>query len=132
MTELKITFKRKLLPNFGMIAMVSVQDIGKAAARALLDGPRGLRVIELAGPVDVTPNEVARIFGTILGRPVQAVAAPLDAVIPTFTSFGVSEGMARLYREMYESVESGLLTNGDGEPVRGSTPIEETLRTLLG
>jgi putative RNA 2'-phosphotransferase len=32
------------------IAMVSTRDIGRAAAAALLDPPRGRRVIELAGP----------------------------------------------------------------------------------
>ena len=110
--------------------MVSTADIGRAAARALLDGPRGTRLIELAGPTDPTPAEIAAAFAKILGRPVAAVEAPLSAVVPTFMSFGISQNIAELYREMYEAIESGKLAF-EGEVVRGTTPVEDTLRALV-
>jgi uncharacterized protein YbjT (DUF2867 family) len=126
-----------VLPSFiGLdrpTAMVSTPDIGKTAARALLDGPRGYRVIELAGPTDPTPKEVAATFAKILGRPVNAVAAPIAAVVPTFTSFGISENIASLYQEMYEGLQSGhVVAAQGGEHVRGTTTLEETLRALVG
>lgn len=112
---------------------VGTPDIGKAAARALLDGPRGHRAIELAGPADPTPKDVAAAFAKILGRPVNAVAAPMAAVVPTFTSFGISQNIAALYQEMYEGFASGHIVPERGnEHVRGTTTIEETLRGLVG
>lgn len=115
------------------VTMVSTPDIGKTAARALLDGPRGVRTIELAGPRDLTPNDVAAAFEKLLGKPVRAVAAPLDAVVPTFTSFGISQNIAELFREMYAGIASGRVAPEAGnELLRGSTPLEETLRLLIG
>ena len=112
--------------------MVSTVDIGKTVAQALLDGPRGVRVIELAGPSDASPNDVAAAFSRILAKPVQAVEAPLDAVVPTFTSFGMSNNVAGLFREMYQALAQGKLLPEAGEHVRGTTPLESTLRGLLG
>jgi len=112
--------------------MVSTVDIGKTVAQALLDGPRGVRVIELAGPSDASPNDVAAAFSRILAKPVQAVEAPLDAVVPTFTSFGMSNNVAGLFREMYQALAQGKLLPEAGEQVRGTTPLESTLRGLLG
>lgn len=125
-----------VLPSFiaaaQAIPSVSTPDTGKAAAQALLDGPRGVRVIELAGPKDVSPNDVAAAFSRILGKPVNVVEAPLDAVVPTFTSFGISENVAGLYRDMYATLAAGKLVPEPGEHQRGTTPLETTLRALVG
>ena len=124
-----------ILPSFiaadRVMRFVSTPDIGRCAAQALLDGPRGVRVIELTGERDVTPNEVAATFSAILGKPVHVAEAPLEAVVPTFTSFGISENVAELYREMYAAIESGRLDPEPGEHRRGTTPIETTLRALV-
>lgn len=113
--------------------MVSTPDIGKTAARALLEGPRGFRAVELSGPTDPTPKELAAVGSKLLGRPIQAVQAPLEAVVPTFTSFGISQNVAELYREMYVGIGSGRVAAEPGnESVRGVTSVEETLRALWG
>lgn len=126
-----------VLPSFmaadRRVPAVSTVDIGKSIARALLDGPRGVRVIELSGPSDVSPNDVAAAFSRILAKPVKVVEAPLDAVVPTFTSFGVSANIAGLFREMYDGMARGTVAaEAGGEHIRGSTPLETTLRALLG
>jgi len=99
-----------------------------------LGGPRGKRVIELSGPVDVAPNDVAAALGKILGKPVKVAEAPLSAVVPTFTSLGVSQNVAELFRELYEGVANGKVAwqGGGTELVRGTTTLEETLRALTG
>lgn len=122
------------LPAALQIAMVDTQDIGRLAARTLIEGARGTRVLELGGPVDVSPNEVAAALGRILLRPVQAVEAPLDAVVPTFTSFGISTNLAELYREMYGALIAGKAvreTSGT-QRVLGEISLEQSLRRLLG
>ena len=125
-----------VLPSFiradQRIPQVGTLDIGKTIAQALLDGPRGVRVIELSGPSDVSPNDVAAALARVLGKPVKVVEAPLEAVVPTFTSFGASEDIAKLFREMYEGIARGTVAPEPGEHVRGTTPLETTLRALLG
>ena len=127
-----------VLPTFlaanRKIPMVATEDIGKTVARALLDGPRGVRIIELSGPTDLSPNEVAETLGRVLGRAVKPVEAPLEAVVPTFTSFGMSGYIAEKFREMYEGIANGKVAfEGHGaEAVRGTTTLEATLRALTG
>ena len=127
-----------VLPTFiaakKAIPMVATRDIGKCVAQALLDGPRGTRIIELRGPADVSPEGVAAAFAKILGRDVKVAEAPLEAVVPTFISFGISENVAGLFRELYEGVANGKVDyeGGQAERQHGSTTIEEALRTLTG
>ncbi|HEY0712723.1 MAG TPA: NmrA family NAD(P)-binding protein [Polyangia bacterium] len=113
---------------------VSTRDIGQAAAQALLDGARGsTRLVDVAGPSEATPKDVAQAVGRILGREIKVVEAPLEAVVPTFTSFGISAHVAALYREMYEAMRKGLITHApNAEVVRGRQSLEQTLRPLLG
>jgi uncharacterized protein YbjT (DUF2867 family) len=114
-------------------SVVATADIGRTAAQALLDGPRGRRVIELSGPEDVTPTDVAATVARLLNRPVTVVEVPLHAVVPTFMSFGMSQHMGELYREMYEGFLAGTVAwEGTGERVRGTIGLDEGLRQLLG
>lgn len=125
-----------VLPSFiaadRKMPMVGTHDIGKAAAQALLDGPRGKRIIELAGPEDVSPNDVAAAASRILGKPIKVIEAPVSGVVPTFTSFGISKNVAELFAEMYAGVASGRVTWSGAEAQRGKTSLETTLRGLLG
>jgi uncharacterized protein YbjT (DUF2867 family) len=121
------------LPANRTHAVVTTTDIGRTAAQALLDGPRGRRVIELSGPADVTPADVAAALTDLLGRTVNVVEAPIDAVVPTFMSFGMSQHMAELYREMYDAFIGGRITwEETGERVRGATGLKEGFRAMLG
>jgi uncharacterized protein YbjT (DUF2867 family) len=122
------------LPGDRQVPMVSTVDIGALAAKALLDGPRGERILELSGPSDPTPKDVAAVVGKLLGKPVQLVEPPLDAVVPTFTSFGISNDVASLYRDMYVGFHAGkvVFEGGKAEQHRGATSLEQTLRALAG
>jgi uncharacterized protein YbjT (DUF2867 family) len=122
------------LPGDRQIAMVSTADIGALAAQALLEGPQGERILELSGPVDLSPKEVAAAMGKLLGKPVQLVEPPIDAVVPTFTSFGISGDVAALYRDMYVGFHAGTVVfeGGKAEARRGTTGLEQTLRGLSG
>lgn len=114
------------------VPMVSTVDIGQLAAEALLEGARGERVIELAGPSDPTPSEVAGELAKLFGKPVKVVEAPLEAVVPTFTSFGMSRGVATLFQELYAGIVSGRVSfeGGKAERRRGSTSLSATLQQL--
>ena len=120
------------LPLDQSVPMVATRDIGRLAAQVLLEGPRGTRVLELAGPIDVTPRDVALALGEVLAKKIHTVEAPLESVVPTFTSFGVSAGIAALYREMYAGFRSGRVAwQGAGSEFRrGTTSITDVLRAL--
>lgn len=126
-----------VLPSFipaGLrFPQIATRDIGVAAADALEHAPSsGVRVLELAGPDDYAPADIAGAVGSILGRDVQVAEGPLDAVVPAFMSFGISEHMAGLYREMYEGVINGRVAwDGSGERIRGITPPREVLAGML-
>jgi uncharacterized protein YbjT (DUF2867 family) len=126
-----------VLPSFipaGLrFPQIASRDIGVAAADALEHAPAsGVRVLELAGPEDYTPADIASAVGSILGKEVQVAEGPLDAVVPAFMSFGISEHMAGLYREMYEGVINGRVAwDGTGERRRGTTTAREVLAGML-
>lgn len=113
-------------------AVVATTDIGRTAAQALLDGPRGRRIIELSGPADVTPTDIAATLTELLRRSVKVIEAPLHAVVPTFVSFGMSQHMAEVYREMYAGFIAGVVTwEEKGERARGSVGVKDGLRLML-
>ncbi len=123
-----------VLPSFvpanQTIAMVASRDIGTTVANALLDGPRGTRVIELSGPKDLSPKDIAAALSEILGRPVNVAEAPLAAVVPTLMSFGFSADVAELFRGMMEGIANGKVAFEGKEAVRGTTSAAEVLRSL--
>jgi len=112
------------LPADVAIPTVSTRDIGRVAAAALVEGGRGTQVIELSGPQDVSPDDVAAAVGAT-----SVHVAPLDAVVPTFTGFGMSPQMAELYRELYAGVASGRVAweAGAARAVRGTVTIADAL-----
>jgi uncharacterized protein YbjT (DUF2867 family) len=133
---LQLARKDGVLPSFipaaRPVPTVATLDIGRVAAEALAAGARGRRVIELAGPTDPTPSAVAEAASRVLGRPVRVQEVPLAAAVPTFTSLGVSEGMARLFEEMYRGILDGTVAweFRDAEPLRGRIGLDEGLRAL--
>ncbi|NUP13352.1 MAG: NmrA family NAD(P)-binding protein [Polyangiaceae bacterium] len=129
--------KDGVLPTFErpetVFAQVATHDIGLVAAEALLDPAAAHRTIELAGPVDLSPADIARTLSTILGRDVSPHYIPQDQVVPTFTSFGVSEATAELFREMAKGVDDRHVAweGPAANVVRGKTTAETVLRGLL-
>jgi uncharacterized protein YbjT (DUF2867 family) len=122
------------LPPDLAIPMACTRDIGRIAGEALTRPHAGVRLIEIEGPERVSARRVAQAVSAHLGKPVMPVAAPLEAVVPTFTAFGVSEDAARLFREMYEGLAAGRLApvGPPAEQARGTTSVDEVIGALLG
>jgi uncharacterized protein YbjT (DUF2867 family) len=121
------------LPPDRVVPMVSTKDIGLVAAKALLEPPTGkTEIIELSGARDYSPRELATALGKIVGKPVEIDTAPLEAVVPAFTSFGFSTNVAGLFQEMYAGIANGAVAfEGKGaRQVRGSVDAETAFRAL--
>jgi uncharacterized protein YbjT (DUF2867 family) len=125
-----------VLPTFiapqAKIPMISTKDIGRIAADHLIAGGQGKQIVEMAGPEEYSPEQVAAALGQILGKTVTAQHAPLSAVVPTFKSFGFSDEAARLFEEMYTALSKGAI--GYEHPVkllRGTVMLEDALRGMV-
>jgi len=115
------------------IPQVATLDIGRTAAEALLAGPKGRgHCIELAGPEDLSSNDVAAIFADLLGRDVSVAVVPPEAQVAAFTAFA-SQSAAEHYYEMFRGIESGLIVweGGDAQFKRGTTTAREVFALLL-
>lgn len=124
------------LPTFiapqAKIPTISTKDIGRIAAEQLIAGGHGKQIVEMAGPEEYSPDQVASALGQILGKTVTAQHAPLSAVVPTFKSFGFSDEAARLFEEMYTAFSNRTI--GYEEPdklVRGTVTLSDALRAMI-
>lgn len=114
------------------IPMIATTDIGRVAAERLMAGGQGRQIVELAGPREYSPADVAAVLSQILGRTVSAQSAPLSAVVPTFKSFGFSDEAAALFEEMDTAFSRGAI--GYEHPdslVRDRVTLAEALRAMV-
>lgn len=125
-----------VLPTFiapqARIPMIATKDIGRIGAEQLIAGGHGKQIVEMAGPEEYSPEQAASALGQILGKTVTAQHAPLNAVVPTFKSFGFSDEAAKLFEEMYTSFSKGAI--GYEHPdklVRGTVTLSDALRGMV-
>jgi uncharacterized protein YbjT (DUF2867 family) len=115
------------------VPMISTADIGRIAADCLTDPARGRRIKELSGPEDYSPRDIAQVFSTALGKPVNIETHSLDAIAPILTSMGISQDFALLYREMVQGINSGHVAYEGAAPTeRGQVTALESISQLLG
>jgi uncharacterized protein YbjT (DUF2867 family) len=113
------------------VPMVATEDIGRTAAEALQRGPAAAGVVELAGPKDYTPEEVAEVFGKALGRKLTLIAVPEAGIEPALTGAGMKPKLAALYHEMVNGVNQGYIV-APAALTRGRVGLEVVARQLVG
>ena len=109
---------------FGIAARFSVvdlSDLAEATARIMTEPGHEAATYQLAGPDALSQNDMACILTEVLGRPVRAVAKPLDE----FRRDAVAAGFAA------ERIETMLLMNAhyDAHGLIGNCNV---LRWILG
>lgn len=123
-----------VLPSFFQpldekVPQVSVEDIGRVAAEAMLENSEGVQIKELMYQ-PYSPNEVAEAFSKVLGREVKAVAVPAEQwanILQTFATPKNAEALA----EMYQAINSGYLTFETEKQVEGKVTIEDYANRML-
>ncbi|HSY18413.1 MAG TPA: NmrA family NAD(P)-binding protein [Candidatus Acidoferrales bacterium] len=112
------------------VPMVATADVGRVAAGLLLESWTGRRIVELEGPVRVTPNEIAETFAKIFGRPVHATAVPRETWAPLFKSQGMKNPEPRI--RMLDGFNEGWITfeGGANEARKGIVPLGDVLQAL--
>jgi uncharacterized protein YbjT (DUF2867 family) len=102
---------------------VAVRDIATVVVRELLR--TGSRTVEISGPADYAPNQVAEAFAAALGRPVRVEAIPRGQWFEVLaTRFGIPEAAVSNWIEMWEGFNSGHICFV-GAPERGQVSINE-------
>jgi uncharacterized protein YbjT (DUF2867 family) len=112
------------------VPMVATADVGRVAAALLQETWQGVREVELEGPRRVAPDDVARTFAHILGRPVRAEAVPRETWEALFLSQGMRHPMPRI--RMLDGFNEGWIDfTHTGAHIRGEVELETVLRGLL-
>ena len=120
------------IPPQAKIPTTSTKDIGRIGAEHLITGGLGKQIVEMAGPAEYSPDEVASALSQILGKMVTAQYVPLSAVVPTFKSFGFSDEAAKLFEEMYTAFSKGAIEyEHPAKLVRGTVTLQEALRRMV-
>jgi uncharacterized protein YbjT (DUF2867 family) len=96
-----------LQPLDRAVDMVSVQDIGRVVAELLTETWEGTRVVELAGPENVSPLAVARKLTALLDHPVEVAAVPRESWEARFRAEGMMRPEARI--QMLDGFNQGWI-----------------------
>ena len=121
------------LPPDRALPMVATRDVGAVAAAALLEGPAGARqIMEVVGPREFSPNDVAAALAELRGRPVQARGGAAAGAAGGAGRGRRLPAFAEQVRLMYASIERSQLVLGAGARLcRGPTDLPGFFRPLL-
>ncbi len=116
------------------VPMVATVDIGKAGAEVLCQDWKGTRHLEVAGPRDYSPLDVADGFSEALDRKVEAVVVPRGEWTKSFVAQGMPADRTGPRAEMVDGFNSGLIHFGvpDAEAYVGVTELCTVLKSLAG
>jgi uncharacterized protein YbjT (DUF2867 family) len=124
----------EILPDTRM-SLVATKDVAAVAAEQLtrLDFT-GHSVLPIMGSRDYTMSEVAKVFGTAIGKlDLQYVAVPSDQVIGGLMQMGASESVAKSFIELGDAINNGTMSVDKRTP-ESTTPttIEEFSSLFAG
>jgi uncharacterized protein YbjT (DUF2867 family) len=120
-----------LQPVERAIDMVGTRDIGRLAAELLMESWQGRRIVELAGPRKVSPQDIAAAFSKALGRPVEVRAIPRESWEPRFRTEGMQHPEGRI--RMLDGFNEGWIDfqRQGTEQRTGSTSLDEVISNLV-
>jgi NAD(P)H dehydrogenase (quinone) len=125
-----------ILPSFLQpldkpVPMVATADIASVATELLLEKFTSHRTVELEGPERVTPNQIASVFASLLGKPVVAEIVPRSTWAALFESQGMKNPTPRI--KMLDGFNEGWIEfEGGPETIRkGIVPLKSVLKSLL-
>jgi NAD(P)H dehydrogenase (quinone) len=121
-----------LYPLDRKFSLVATADIGKAGADVLRQEWTGTRYIEVAGPEQYSPNDIARAVSSALGRTVEAVAVPREKWTEFFIGQGMPQGRTEPRAEMVDGFNSGWIHFGvpGTEHITGATSLTSVIAKL--
>jgi NAD(P)H dehydrogenase (quinone) len=122
-----------LYPLDRKFSLVATADIGKAGADVLRQEWTGTRYIEVAGPEQYSPNDIAQALSSALGRAIEAVAVPRENWTEFFIGQGMPQGRTEPRAEMVDAFNSGWIHFGVAgtEHITGATSLTSVIARLV-
>jgi NAD(P)H dehydrogenase (quinone) len=122
-----------LYPLDRKFSLVATADIGKAGADVLRQEWTGTRYIEVAGPEQYSPNDIAQALSSALGRSIEAVAVPRENWTDFFIGQGMPQGRTEPRAEMVDAFNSGWIHFGVAgtEHITGATSLTSVIARLV-
>ena len=112
-------------------AQVATEDIGRTAAKLLVESaPKGMRIVELAGPKEYTLADAAAAIAKASGKPVGAVSVPIPAVVQSLVGMGASQELAEGMGELTDALNKGLL-QFERIDVRGTLSLDDKIKQFV-
>ena len=120
-----------LQPVARTIAMVATADVARVAAALMQERTPGHRVVELEGPVRVSPADLAAALGRALGRDVVAQVVPRAEWEPLFRSQGMANPVPRM--RMLDGFNEGWIEfeGGEAESRKGQGTVQAVVDALV-
>jgi uncharacterized protein YbjT (DUF2867 family) len=125
-----------IYPNFHPSAdfafpTIATRDIGKVAARCLVEPPARSEVIDLLGP-EYSVRDLASGLGKALGKNLHVVDVPAVAQVDALTRAGLPRPYAEALVELFACYAPGRIPHEGDRTERGTTTLDEVLREALG
>ncbi|HEU5057559.1 MAG TPA: NmrA family NAD(P)-binding protein, partial [Kofleriaceae bacterium] len=110
---------------------VATRDIGRIAARALVEPPAASEIVDLVGPA-YSVRDMAGILGQAIGRDLRIVTIPpAEQVAVLIQQASLPRAFAEALAEMFACFASGRVSPQGDRTERGTTTLEEVLRDGL-
>jgi NAD(P)H dehydrogenase (quinone) len=113
------------------VPMVSTIDVGHLISELLQERWTGRRIVDLEGPLRVTPNDVAATFEKLLGHPVREEIVPRENWEAIFRAQGMEHPLPRM--QMLDGFNEGWIKfkNGEADSRKGTTSLEIAVKALI-
>jgi NAD(P)H dehydrogenase (quinone) len=122
-----------LYPLDRKFSLVATADIGKVGADVLRQEWAGTRYIEVAGPEEYSPSDIARALSSSLGRTIEAIAVPREKWTEFFLGQGMPAGRTEPRAEMVDGFNSRWIHFGvpGTEHITGAVSLTSVIAELV-
>jgi len=122
-----------LAPLDRAVPMIATTDIGQQVAASLQSNWSGHNIIELEGPDQYTPGDLAAALSVALSRTVVAQVLPPREWQAAYQSWGLTPRSGEAMAEMVEGFNSGWIgfEKGAGETLKAKTTLTSLISSIV-
>lgn len=119
-------------PTSTTAPQIATQEVAEISADILLQPAEGQRIVDLAGPEDISFEDCAEIISQATGKTVRAVTVPGEKLKIGYVQAGLSPQVAELYIEMQGAFARGLTHELLGDEQRvGKVTYRQFIRDIF-
>lgn len=135
---IELAIAHNALPSFlsplsQKLPMIATKDIGQIAANILCENWEGTRIIDLEGPTQYSPNDVAEALTSLLNRTIKANTIPESDWQKSIAGQGFSKAAVAGFIEMTQGLNSTHIAFNDlnSERRQGSISLDTAIKGMI-